>query len=80
MAIGMNKTTGQPNETARVTGDARQTDALIGTIDGGVGNAIEVVIKIIGVGEMTPATESEGTEAILLTRGESLKETAKTGL
>lgn len=28
---------------------------------------------------MTPATESEGTETILLTRGEKPEETAETG-
>ena len=80
MAIGMNKTSDQPNETVRVTDDARQTDALIETIDGGVGIETEVVIKITGVGEMTPATEAQGTETILLTRGASLEETAETDL
>lgn len=80
MAIGMNKATDHLNEIAHAIGATRQIDALTEIIDGGAGSVIEAAIEIIGVGEMTPATESAGTETILLTRGESLEETAETGL
>lgn len=68
----------QRNETGRAT--ATVIAGLIGIIeDGAETPEIGVVKGTTGAGEMTPASESDGTETILLTPGGNSEETAEIG-